>query len=61
MNDTELASLWAVLSSPSRLAELTPLVSAITADGDRWCWQLRSISALGVTVAPSFVEQMGFD
>ncbi len=53
--------IWAVISSPERLAALTPLIEGITATGDTWCWQLRSISALGVRVAPSFTEQMSME
>lgn len=54
------AAIWKVLSSPDRLAQLTPLIKAITAKGPIWCWQLNGISALGVTVAPSFTERMTF-
>ncbi len=54
-------AVWEVLRSPSELARLTPLVDRITADGDRWRWQLAGISALGVTVAPSFTERMVFE
>lgn len=50
--------IWAIVSSPSTLAEMTPLVSTITVDGDQWCWQLAGISALGVEVAPAFTERM---
>lgn len=53
-------TIWGVLTDPDLLAELTPLIKAITADGDRWCWQLAGISALGVSVAPSFTERMTF-
>ncbi|HEX7134492.1 MAG TPA: SRPBCC family protein [Iamia sp.] len=52
--------IWEVLTDPGCLAALTPLIKDITADGDRWCWQLTGISALGVSVAPSFTEQMAF-
>ena len=51
-------AIWEVLSSPETLAELTPLLDAITVDGDKWCWQLGGISALGVEIAPSFTETM---
>ncbi|HEX2575035.1 MAG TPA: SRPBCC family protein [Aquihabitans sp.] len=54
------SAIWAVLSDPEALAELTPLVKGITADGDLWCWQLGGISALGVSVSPSFTERMNF-
>jgi carbon monoxide dehydrogenase subunit G len=53
-------TIWAVLTDPDLLAELTPLIKGITADGDRWCWQLTGISALGVSVPPSFTERMTF-
>ena len=53
-------AIWAVLSDPTALAGLTPLVKKITADGDLWCWQLGGISALGVSVSPSFTERMTF-
>ncbi|MGH9058426.1 MAG: SRPBCC family protein, partial [Acidimicrobiales bacterium] len=53
--------IWAVVTSPERLAQLTPLIRRITADGDLWCWQLRTISVLGTQVAPSFSEHMSFD
>lgn len=53
--------IWAILESPETLAELTPLLDTITVDGDRWCWQMSGISALGVEVAPSFTERMIFE
>lgn len=53
-------AIWAVLSDPDALARLTPLVRAITADGDLWCWQLSGISALGLSVEPAFTERMTF-
>lgn len=54
------AAIWSVLSDPDALARLTPLVRAITADDDLWCWQLQGISALGISVAPAFTERMAF-
>lgn len=54
------AAIWKVLTDPDSLARLTPLVKAIAADGDRWCWQLGGISGLGITVSPNFLEQMSF-
>lgn len=54
------AEIWTVLSDPDALADLTPLVSGITADGDEWCWQLTRIKALGVGVEPNFTERMDF-
>lgn len=53
--------IWDVVTSPDRLAELTPVIDRISADGDRWCWQLKPIAALGARVVPSFTEEMTFD
>jgi carbon monoxide dehydrogenase subunit G len=53
--------IWAVVTSPERLAQLTPLIERITADGDLWSWELRTISALGAQIAPSFTEHMSFE
>ncbi len=53
--------IWEVVTSPDRLAQLTPLIERITANGDLWCWQLKSISTLGARVAPSFTEHMSFE
>jgi carbon monoxide dehydrogenase subunit G len=55
------ADIWAIVTSPESLAELTPLIDRISADGDVWCWKLKRISALGVHVEPSFTELMTFD
>lgn len=51
-------AIWDLLSDPSELASLTPLVTAITAKGDAWSWKLTGITALGVCVAPTFTERM---
>jgi carbon monoxide dehydrogenase subunit G len=56
----ERQRIWEVLTDPGCLASLTPLIRDITADGDTWCWQLSGISALGVSMAPSFTERMVF-
>ena len=55
------ADIWAIVTSPESLAELTPLIDRISADGDVWCWKLKRISALGVHVEPSFTELMTFE
>lgn len=52
--------IWAIVSDPVALAELTPLVRSIEAHGDRWRWHLSGVSALGVSVAPGFTERMLF-
>ena len=53
--------IWRIVTSPQELADLTPLIDRIAADGDRWCWKLKRISALGVHVEPSFTEHMTFE
>lgn len=63
-------SIWAVLTDPALLARLSPLVNRIDSDGGRiaaegthhahWVWHLAGISALGITIDPSFRERMTF-
>jgi carbon monoxide dehydrogenase subunit G len=59
--DAKPADIWAIVSSPTHLARLTPMVTSIDASGDRWRWRMTKISALGVGIAPTFTEQMDFD
>jgi carbon monoxide dehydrogenase subunit G len=54
-------AIWAVLTDPDLLAELTPILQRIDADGDQWTWHLERISALGVGITPTFTERMTFD
>lgn len=56
----ERGLVWNALTDPSLLPQLTPLLTRIDADGDVWRWHLARIAALGVSVAPSFTEQMTF-
>lgn len=53
--------LWAVVTNTATLADLTPLVARIEANGDRWSWTLIGVHALGVSVAPTFTERMSFE
>lgn len=55
------AAIWDVLTDPALVAELTPFVRTITADGDHWHWQLSGLRVLGVGVAPAFTELMVLD
>ena len=55
------AEIWAALTDPALVAELTPFVRRITADGDHWHWQLSGLKVLGVGVAPAFTELMVLD
>lgn len=53
--------VWDVLQRPDLLAELTPLVDRIETSGNLWRWYLAGLSALGVSVMPSFTVRMTFD
>jgi carbon monoxide dehydrogenase subunit G len=54
-------AIWTVLTDPKLLAQLTPILRRIDANGELWTWQLERISALGVGITPTFTERMTFD
>ena len=51
-------AIWEVLVDPELVARLTPFVRRITANGDRWRWEMSGLDVLGVKVAPAFTELM---
>ena len=53
--------VWEVLTDPATVARLTPMVRSITADGDRWHWQLVRIPVLGQSFELGFTEAMTYD
>ena len=53
--------IWAVLTDPVLLPELTPLLRGIDTDGDLWRWHLIRIAVLGVGSSTVFTEKMVFD
>jgi carbon monoxide dehydrogenase subunit G len=53
--------IWAALTDPDLLPQLTPLLRRVDAHGDTWTWHMARISALGVSISPTFTEQMRFD
>jgi carbon monoxide dehydrogenase subunit G len=53
--------IWNALTDPQLLAQLTPLLRRVDADGDVWTWHMTKISALGVSICPAFTEKMHFD
>ena len=53
--------VWRLLTDPAKIAEMTPLLERVHADGDLWRWEMARIPVLGVSVAPSFTERMTFD
>ena len=50
--------VWAALTDADLIAKITPYVTSITVDGDRWVWRLASLPVLGLSVAPAFTEVM---
>jgi len=52
--------IWDALVDPTLMAQFTPFLKKITADGDHWVWEMSGIDVLGVKVAPSFTEKMTF-
>ncbi|HZZ49086.1 MAG TPA: SRPBCC family protein [Pseudonocardia sp.] len=59
--EADRSKIWAVLTDPDLLAELTPLLRRIDVDGEMWRWQLIRLSAAGVGVSTTFTERMHFD
>lgn len=57
----ERSAIWAVLTDPELLPELTPLLRRIDVEGDLWRWHLVGLSVLGVGITPVFTERMRFD
>ncbi|MDN5917637.1 MAG: hypothetical protein L0I76_21500 [Pseudonocardia sp.] len=53
--------MWDVLVDPDLLPKLTPLLSRVEADGDRWRWHLVRLKVLGIGISPVFTERMTFD
>lgn len=56
----ERERIWAALTDPQLLPQLTPLLVRIEADGDEWRWHMVRLSALGVGISPVFTERMRF-
>ena len=54
------SEVWAALTDADLIARITPYVTGIEVDGDRWTWRMGTIPVLGVSVAPRFTEVMTF-
>ena len=52
------SEVWAVLTDADMVARMTPYVTAIDVDGDRWTWRMGQVPVLGIAVAPTFTEVM---
>jgi carbon monoxide dehydrogenase subunit G len=55
------ADVWAALTDPALVGEMTPFVKSIRADGEHWLWQMGGLKVLGVGIAPAFTELMVLD
>src|SRR3954452_16982884 len=55
------ADISVVLTDPALVAEMTPFVRSVTAEGDHWRWELSGLKVLGIGVAPCFTELMTLD
>ena len=55
------SEVWAALTDASLIAKITPYVTSIDVEGDRWLWRMGTIPVLGVSVAPRFTEVMEFE
>ncbi|MEP7092271.1 MAG: SRPBCC family protein, partial [Nocardioidaceae bacterium] len=53
-------AIWAALTDPEVLPELTPLLRRIETDGDLWRWEMSRIGVLGASISPCFTERMTF-
>lgn len=52
------SDVWAALTDADLMASMTPFVTSIEVDGDRWTWRMASLPVLGISVAPTFTEVM---
>lgn len=55
------SEVWAALADASLVARITPYVTSIDVEGDKWLWRMGTIPVLGVSVAPRFTEVMVFE
>ena len=52
------SEVWAALTDADLIARITPFVTSIDVDGDRWTWHMGVIPVAGLSVAPKFTEVM---
>ena len=52
------SEVWAALTDAELIARITPYVTAIDVDGDRWTWRMVTLPVLSLSVAPQFTEVM---
>ena len=52
------SEVWAVLTDADMVARMTPYVTAIDVDGDRWTWRMGQVPVLGISVAAASLKKM---
>jgi len=52
------SEVWAALTDADLIAKITPYVTGIDVEGDRWTWRMATLPVLGISVAPKFTEVM---
>ncbi len=52
------SEVWAALTDADLIARITPYVTSIDVDGDRWTWRMVTLPVLSLSVAPHFTEVM---
>ena len=52
------SEVWAALTDAELIAQITPYVTSIEVDGDRWTWRMVTLPVLSLSVAPQFTEVM---
>ena len=52
------SEVWAALTDAALIAKLTPYVTSIAVDGERWTWRMVSLPVLSISVTPQFTEVM---
>ncbi|SEB73086.1 Carbon monoxide dehydrogenase subunit G [Nocardioides exalbidus] len=55
------AEVWEVLTDAALIARMTPYVTRIDVEGDRWTWRMATLPVLGTSVAPTFTEVMDLE
>ncbi len=53
--------VWAALADASLIARITPYVTSIDVEGEKWLWRMGTIPVLGASIAPRFTEVMEFE
>ena len=54
--------VWDALTDPTLVAQFTPFIASITADGeDHWIWHMSGLQVLGKGFSATFTERMSLD